>query len=153
MGIPHRDSPRSNFRAQKLVLSPLYLSDLNQTWHVSTNFSKTHRHQNLWRSFRLVSSCYMRKNGQTNMARLTDLFFCSFWILTQLKAKSSGRVRRATNSKDQSKQDSRACQTLLLSFVWHEWGMTQFTLFHVPVSLDTPAIKCTQNCIQSLIGP
>jgi hypothetical protein len=46
-----RDSPPSHFRTQKRMWTdlhaewPLLLSDFNETWSMSTNFSKTPQHK------------------------------------------------------------------------------------------------------------
>jgi hypothetical protein len=47
------------------VKCPLFLSDFNETWIVSTYFWKIFRYQISWKSVRWESSCSMRTDGQT----------------------------------------------------------------------------------------
>jgi hypothetical protein len=85
-GIPHVvarlavDSAPSHFRAQDSMhvglreMCQLLLSDFKQNWNLSTNFSKTPQYEISWSSIQQLSSFYMRRDRQTDVAKLIVSF-------------------------------------------------------------------------------
>jgi hypothetical protein len=76
-GFPIRRFPAKELSCvETRVQCPLVLSDFSQNWNVSTNFSKKHQNQILWKSVHSFSSRFMRADRHDKASRsiLATLF-------------------------------------------------------------------------------
>jgi hypothetical protein len=76
--LPRRDACRFSCKV------PVFWSDFNQNWNVSTNFNKTPQYQISSKSVQLFSSCYVRTDG--HLAKLISAF-SQLLVMTCLKTR------------------------------------------------------------------